>query len=274
MNCKECGTEAPEGSIFCAQCGARIVDEVRSSGRPEAGAEGAGPGVTGEAVETEGVAAVKSDMFQFPDLSSAKVARVYPGDRLRILGDEKGFYQASLETGFSKGRTGYVEKPVLSQSASGGEAAEPRFVPQYGAREDVIETRSPRNPGLALVLSLLWSGVGQIYNGEVGKGIALLVLYVFSLLLIFVVIGIFTTPIIWIYGMVDAYKTAEKLNQNIVGPQKRCPYCAEVIQAQASVCRFCGRDLSTVAASQNATQYPGPREVVDSHAGIRDNAQK
>jgi len=69
-----------------------------------------------------------------------------------------------------------------------------------------------KNPGIAAVLSFFWSGLGQIYNGEIGKGILLLILYMISAMLIFAVVGIITTPILWIYGMIDAYKTAEKIN--------------------------------------------------------------
>ena len=29
-------------------------------------------------------------------------------------------------------------------------------------------------------------------------------------------------------------------------PRKRCPYCAELIQAKASICRFCGRSVPPV----------------------------
>ena len=69
-----------------------------------------------------------------------------------------------------------------------------------------------RNPLIAGILSLLIPGLGQIYNGEIGKGIGLIIAHFISLLLMFVIIGFITTPILWIYGMVDAYQTAEKIN--------------------------------------------------------------
>ena len=74
---------------------------------------------------------------------------------------------------------------------------------------------SEKSPGLAAVLSFFWAGLGQIYNGEISKGILLLVCYGISCVLMAVVIGFFTTPILWIYGMVDAYKTAEKFNATL-----------------------------------------------------------
>jgi TM2 domain-containing membrane protein YozV len=70
-----------------------------------------------------------------------------------------------------------------------------------------------RNPGVAAVLSFFWCGLGQIYNGQIGKGIAMLIAYSISAALIFVVIGLITTPILWIWGMVDAYNTATRLNR-------------------------------------------------------------
>ncbi len=40
-----------------------------------------------------------------------------------------------------------------------------------------------------------------------------LVLYVVSIVLMFILIGFLTTPALWIWGMVDAYRTAERLHQ-------------------------------------------------------------
>jgi len=74
---------------------------------------------------------------------------------------------------------------------------------------------SEKSPGLAAVLSFFWAGLGQIYNGEISKGILLIVAYAISCGLMAVVVGFFTTPILWIYGMVDAYKTAEKFNATL-----------------------------------------------------------
>lgn len=69
-----------------------------------------------------------------------------------------------------------------------------------------------KNPGLAAVLSFLFTGLGQIYNGQIGKGLLYIGLMVLNVLLMFVIIGLFTTPLFWGWGIYDAYKTAEKLN--------------------------------------------------------------
>ncbi len=72
-----------------------------------------------------------------------------------------------------------------------------------------------KNPGLAAVLSFLWMGLGQIYNGQIAKGIMFMVIYAFSWILMIVLIGFITTPLLFIYGIWDAYKSAEKINQRI-----------------------------------------------------------
>ena len=72
-----------------------------------------------------------------------------------------------------------------------------------------------KNPALAAVLSFFFMGLGQIYNGQIGKGILFIVLYGISVLLMYIVIGFITTPILWIWGMVDAHKSAQKINERL-----------------------------------------------------------
>jgi TM2 domain-containing membrane protein YozV len=63
----------------------------------------------------------------------------------------------------------------------------------------------PKSPGIALLLSFLLCGVGQMYNGQVAKGILMLI---GCILTWFVFLG----WIVSIWSMVDAYSTAKAMN--------------------------------------------------------------
>lgn len=71
-----------------------------------------------------------------------------------------------------------------------------------------------KNAGLAAILSFFYTGLGQIYNGQIGKGFLMIVFYFISWLLMFVIIGFVTTPLLWAWGIYDAYKEAEKINNS------------------------------------------------------------
>lgn len=72
-----------------------------------------------------------------------------------------------------------------------------------------------KNAGVAALLSFFFTGAGQIYNGEIGKGVGMLVLQVINIFLMFVLIGFFTYPAVWIWGIIDAKKTADVINAKL-----------------------------------------------------------
>jgi TM2 domain-containing membrane protein YozV len=115
-----------------------------------------------------------------------------------------------------------------------------------------LPTRSPR---LALLLSLLWPGLGQFYNGQVRKGAILAVLYATSLLLIIFAspLGFIMAALLLVYGGADAYRVAGYYERWISGPQKRCSHCGGSIQEDADSCRFCGRGGRSAAQESRRT---------------------
>lgn len=96
-----------------------------------------------------------------------------------------------------------------------------------------ILVMTQKNAGMAAVLSFFFPGLGQIYNGQLLKGFLLSVAGVISGLLVWVFIGIILLPIVWIYGIVDAYVQATRINQkmlaeNLIGKiVARMPAAAE-----------------------------------------------
>jgi TM2 domain-containing membrane protein YozV len=72
-----------------------------------------------------------------------------------------------------------------------------------------------KNPVLALILSLIIVGVGQVYNGQIVKGI---IFFLAALILGLTGIGLIISFIIWLYAMYDAYTIAQRINDGeIVG---------------------------------------------------------
>lgn len=75
-----------------------------------------------------------------------------------------------------------------------------------GERSFILDgPAAPKSAGVALLLSLLVAGLGQIYNGQAGKGIGMFVLMI---ALWFVFLG----WVVWIWSAVDAYQTAKAMN--------------------------------------------------------------
>lgn len=93
-----------------------------------------------------------------------------------------------------------------------------------------------RNPGLAAVLSFVFNGLGQLYNGQIRKGLVIIFISSLSMLILIVgsiligfwlvgkivflkwlfagialfLIGLIFICILGIYSIVDAFKVAQK----------------------------------------------------------------
>jgi len=65
------------------------------------------------------------------------------------------------------------------------------------------------------LLSCAVPKLGQVYAGELYRGIALFAALGFSFCLIVLVIGIFTFFATWVFAVIDAYRIVERQNSEI-----------------------------------------------------------
>ena len=69
-----------------------------------------------------------------------------------------------------------------------------------------------KNAGIAAVLSFFISGLGQIYNGQILKGLVIIVVQVINGILTSILIGWIPLAIVWVWAIFDAYFVAERKN--------------------------------------------------------------
>jgi TM2 domain-containing membrane protein YozV len=106
------------------------------------------------------------------------------------------------------------------------------------ARPQVIVVAAQKSAGLAAVLSALLPGLGQIYNGNILKGFILLIVYAPCVwfgfasmflgglaaaakpddptaagMVLFGLVALIAAPTMWLYSIVNAYRTAERINR-------------------------------------------------------------
>jgi TM2 domain-containing membrane protein YozV len=70
----------------------------------------------------------------------------------------------------------------------------------------------PKSPGLSVLLSVFIPGLGSMVNGNADTGVAILLLNILGLLLSIVLIGIPIAIGTWIWGLVDAHRSAQQWN--------------------------------------------------------------
>lgn len=68
------------------------------------------------------------------------------------------------------------------------------------------------NAGIAAVLSFFISGLGQIYNGQIVKGLVIIFVQIVNGLLTAVLIGWIPLAIVWVWAIFDAYFVASRKN--------------------------------------------------------------
>ena len=71
---------------------------------------------------------------------------------------------------------------------------------------------APKNPAVSLLISFFVPGVGSMVNGDTGIGVVILIVWLVGVLLTFVLIGIPVVIGAWIWGMIHAYKGAQRWN--------------------------------------------------------------
>lgn len=76
----------------------------------------------------------------------------------------------------------------------------------------------PKSPGVAAVLGFLFPGIGQMYNGQFGRGIAFIGVDPVNGLLTLIWVGFVTGFLFAVFSAWDAYRSAEAYNRKLAAP--------------------------------------------------------
>lgn len=199
MICNDCGAELKEGAGFCSGCGAAAGPRQPYAWREPSPNS---PTFGLEHGEIGGVRSLTSSQQMTPAAQPAMACSLHPS--LAAIGAcvSCGCFLCRDCLVMSSGRN-YCRRCLGSYNPAPLPA--PPAQPQQVYIPPVQYVYRRKEPGLAVILSFFMPGLGQFYNGEVGKGLGFLIGF-WVLIWVFIGIGF------WIWSMADAYQVATEIN--------------------------------------------------------------
>ena len=119
-----------------------------------------------------------------------------------------GWYPSPTETNLLRYWNGAAWTSYTQQRA--GNPGGPVYPP--GSYPQPVQAVAAKSPAVSVLVSLFIPGVGSIINGNVGTGIAILALWLISFPLMFFVVGFVTVSVAFVWGLIDAYQSAQRWN--------------------------------------------------------------
>ncbi|MBR0272243.1 MAG: zinc ribbon domain-containing protein [Methanobrevibacter sp.] len=178
--CPECGTEQEIFAKFCKNCGFQLTDENKND----------------NVMKCSHCGAELSDEAFCPNCGKATGIKICPNCRQKTVNED----YCSV--------CGYKINQNIKICANCGSKIDKmaNVCAHCGAKV------AGKNPVVALILSFIFPGLGQLYNNQNHKGITLIIAYIVSGILTLLLIGIILAILIWIYGMYDAFISAKAIN--------------------------------------------------------------
>ena len=169
-------------SKFCSNCGALLQQKEEK-----------------QTVEIEDVGQKEDVNVDVSDSEEKESAEVIPPETKQ----ESKKYKFCRNCGYEL--TGdYKFCPECGYDLSGRVTANRSSVPSANSGEKSLV--------LAVILSVIFPGLGQIYLGLNQKGILFIVGYIISAILIFLLIGFILVFVVWIWALVDVVQSTNAIN--------------------------------------------------------------
>ena len=114
--------------------------------------------------------------------------------------------------GYERHRIREPQPQYREQYEPGQQIQEWAPLPLYGP-EMYGMTVAPKSPAVSVLLSVFIPGLGSMVNDNVGTGVAILLLNIIGWILAIFLIGVPLMIGTWIWGLVDAYRSAQRWNR-------------------------------------------------------------
>ena len=90
-------------------------------------------------------------------------------------------------------------------------------------------------------------------------------------------LSILLSPLIGLIASIVSNTNTQSIEQEKLntGESKRCPYCAELVKAQALICKHCGKDVEDVKAKPTHQEiFTAPKKELTEEDIIRQKRNK